>query len=77
MAFTPTPRTRDEAMRYRNRLSNDDEFGKKVAAGDADSLQLIEELTRQMVGEPGAWSSVPPGFGRTRDPKTDQMIEYV
>lgn len=70
-------RTRDEAMRERNRLMLDDEFGKKVAAGDKASLQLLEVLTKQMVGTQDNWSPVPKGFGRTRDEKGEKMVDFV
>lgn len=74
---TKVTRTRDEAMRERNRLSNDTEFQEKVAKSDPAALKLIEVLTQQMVGTQDNWSSVPKGFGRTRDDKTGQMVEYV
>lgn len=73
----PVQRTREEAMKERNRLTNDAAFRDKVAAGDTEALKLIETLTQQMVGTQDNWSKVPPGFGRTRNETTGQMIENV
>ena len=73
----PVQRTREEAMKERNRLTHDEEFRKKIVAGDTEALKIIETLTQQMVGTQDNWSSVPVGFGRTRDQKTGQMIENV
>jgi len=69
-------RTRDEAMRLRNRCTNDEEFRKKIVAGDYDARKFIEELTVQIVGTPEAWKPAPPGFGRHRDEKQESMVEY-
>lgn len=73
----PVVRNREEAMKERNRLTHDDEFGKRIAAGDPAALKIIEVLTQQMVGTQDNWSSVPIGFGRRRDERTGQMIENV
>lgn len=59
--------TKETALAERNRLAVDDDFGKKIAAGDAEAHKLVADLTLAIVGTPDNWSPAPENFGRTKE----------
>lgn len=59
--------TRETALAERNRLATDLAYGAKVAAGDKDAMELMETLTKAIIGTPDNWSPAPENFGRTKE----------
>ena len=61
-----TTRTRDEAVKYRNRLIADADFRKLVADGNLDALDLLREIAVQIVGtDTNNPQSPPDAWGRS------------
>lgn len=66
-ALRQQKRTRQQALVERNKLMDDKDFAKLVSDADGESIALVAQLAREIVGTPEAWSKPPENFGRSRD----------
>jgi hypothetical protein len=66
---------RAEALQKRADLLNDEEFRKKVVAGDAISLEQLKQIAQDIVGTPENWSRAPSAGGYVRGPNGEVILD--